>query len=244
MHVESDPNVFRALEREWRILGPSPAAVAALARWRCSEPGLGTFASPAEIVQHCQRRGEPRASNATVGSLLRVAADPFAARTLLQALLPSVAARAWRATRLAGDRGLASVADWNQEMVLRVLERTRELAGSSPPWPAAAIVESAWWRVETAIAAEHRRRRYTVPLDRTDGPSTCPDRTPAEELVAELVHAVRSHRIDARAAGVIYTTRIRGHSFEQVAAWDGRGVAALRKARLRAETVLVVGEGR
>jgi hypothetical protein len=242
MHVE--PNIFRALEQEWRTLGTSDLAITALERWCRVEPKLAGYASPAAIVDGCQRRNDPKASNAVLGALLRLADDSFARRTLLQALLPSIARRATRAARLAGAFGSNTVAEWSQEMIVRTLERIDELAGTSTEWPAVAIMESAWWRVEVAIGAEHRRQRNDVPLDASTDPAAPPDRTPAEQLVGELVDAVRGDRIDRRAAGIIYTTRIGGHSFEEVAAWDGRGVAAVRKARFRAEAALAASTTR
>jgi len=236
MHVE--PNIFRALEAEWRTLGLSDCAKAALERWSQVEPELAGFASPAAIVDRCQRRSDRSVSNVLLGALLRLADDPLARRTLLQALLPSLAARASKAARLAGAFGSNTLAEWSQEMVVQTLGRIGDLAGTSPDWPAIAIVETAWWRMEVMIAAEHRRQRNDVPLDGTADPAAPPEQTPADQLVAELIRAVRSDRINRRAAGIIYTTRIGGHSFEEVAAWDGRGVAAVRKARFRAECAL------
>ena len=237
MHVE--PNIFRALEAEWQTLGTSDRAKAALERWSKVEPELAGFSSPAAVVDRCQRRGDRRVSNVVLGALLRLADDSVARRTLLQALLPSLAARASKAARLAGASGSNTLAEWSQEMVVQTLERIGDLVGTSPDWPAVAIVETAWWRIEVMIAAEHRRQRNDVPLDGTADPTSPPDQTPAERLAAELVRAVRDDRIDTRAAGIIYTTRISGYSFEEVAAWDGRGIAAVRKARFRAECALM-----
>jgi len=239
MPVEIEENICRALLAEWDHVGRSRRAVAALRRWAEIEPSLRPFPTPCDVVKRCQARDNVRASNELVGALLRVAADPLAARTLLQALLPSITARAFRAARLAGQADRRSVADWNQEMAMHVLDRIGTLAGTSPTWPAVAIVESAWWPVERLAEAERRTRASAVPVESFPDTAAAPERTAAEELVDVLVDAVNDGHIPARAAAVVFTTRVWGHGFDQVAAWDGRAFEAVRKVRFRAEAALV-----
>ena len=137
-------NPFRALDQEWASLGTSRAARTALKRWSAAEPVLAGFDSPAQVVALCQRRDDRQRSGELLGAMLRLADQELAARTVLQAVLPSLAARAWRGARWArvkGERLEDAVEELNAELLVAALERIRELAGTNPAWPAQAIVD-------------------------------------------------------------------------------------------------------
>lgn len=238
------PNPFRSLTREWATLGRSPRGRDAIRRWSEAEPALAGFDSPADLVARCQRRGDPRAANDLLGSLLRLAHDELAARTVLQAVLPSLAARAWR-RRWDGNfgdtgRGLwDSVEDLDVEVVVFALERIRELAGTSPEWPSQAIVEVSYARFRWSARVARRRRVDTVPLEPTHEPvALAPDRSFADELTETLIDAVRAGSIRQRDAAVIYATRVLGHTPGELAAVQRRDVRAVRYQRARAERTL------
>lgn len=239
-------NPFRLLTNEWSIIGCDAGARAALRRWAVAEPLLADFETPADVVARCHRRGDPRAGNELLGCLLRLADDELAARTLLQAVLPSLAARAWRWSRRnavgLGDGGVwDDVADVDVEIITHALARIRELAGTSPPWPAQSIVEASWSRLRWGAEVARRARLDAVPLgedheaaiDVSDGPPA------GQELGEVIVDAVRDGRLRAKDAAVIYTTRVVGITTSEIAARQGRDVRAVRCQRARAERTLV-----
>src|SRR5581483_6351045 len=119
------PNIIKALDDEWKMLGTSRRYRDALARWGEAEAVLAGFSSPAEVVKRAERRGDSAAANELVGALLRRAADPLAARG-------QWAARASRRCPAVCD-GLAEL---DQEVVAAAWERITALAGTSPDWPA------------------------------------------------------------------------------------------------------------
>jgi len=233
------PNPFRSLALDWEAMGRSARARMALRRWRHAEPSLAGFDSPADVVARCQRRGDPRAANALVGALLRLAADDdLAARAVLQAVLPSLAARAWRRRWDAGHEGAwDGVEEVDAELVACALERIRELSGTSPEWPAQAIVEVAYARFRWAADVARRRRPRTVPL----GPSHDLPAEPADrpDLGSVLVEAVRDGTLRRRDAALIYATRVLGYNPGEIAEHQRRDVRAVRYQRARAERTLV-----
>lgn len=237
--MDDNPNPFRSLAEDWAAVGPSSAARAALRRWQRAEPILAGFDSPADVVAACQRRGDPRAANALVGALLRLADDELAARAVLQAVLPSLAARAWR-RRPDGGGGVGiwdSVEELDAELVTLALERIRELAGTSPEWPAQAVVEVSSARLRWAAQVSRRRRIETVPLDGTHD-AVAPDDRADERVGAVLLDAVRSGGLRRRDAALVYATRVLGFTPAEVAEQQRRDVRAVRCQRARAERAL------
>lgn len=115
--MDTTNNPFRALTREWATLGASAPARRALRRWAETEPALVGFASPAEVVTRCQQRGDARSANVLLGALLRLAGEDLARRAVLQAVLPSLAARAWRRR---WDRAATGVDLWDDVAELDV----------------------------------------------------------------------------------------------------------------------------
>ncbi len=232
-------NPFRALTREWATLGESAPARTALRRWRDVEPALAGFDSPAEVVAACQQRGDARRANAILGALLRLAeAEELAARTVLQAVLPSLAARSWRRR---WDRGTGlwdDVEELDAEMVTVTIERIAELAGTSPEWPSQAIVEVAYARLRWA-AQVARRRLDTVALESFHDVAAAEPEAPDDEFAAVLLDAVASGGLRRRDAALIYATRVLGFSPAELAERERRDVRAVRYQRARAERTLV-----
>jgi len=239
--MDTNTNLFRALGDDWMSWADGPPARATMKRWAQVEPALAGLVSPAAIVKRCHVRGDPEAANAVLGAVLRLADEELAARTVLQAVLPSLAARVRRCVR---GRGVISVgeqerlADLDQEVVTAALERIRELAGTSPSWPANAIVLETWRRVRRVAIAESRRKASVVSLMAAVDRPAGPPRSKAEEVAALLVEAVASQTVPAQSAAVVYSTRVLGHSFEEVAAIQGRGLWAVRRDRSRTELSL------
>ena len=89
--MDSGPGVLRQLDREWERIGGSARGRVALRRWAESEPALVDMRSLAEVVERINERGNPKGSDAMLFALVRVAAtEDLAARTVLQAMMPSV----------------------------------------------------------------------------------------------------------------------------------------------------------
>lgn len=240
--MNAAPNPFRALDREWAVLGMSARARAALRRWAESEPVLAAYSSPAGVVTACQHRGDPERSSALLGAVLRLAHDDLAARTVLQAVLPSLAARAWRGASQARGPGAdlgECVEELNAEVLAAACERIRDLAGATPAWPAQAVVEHAWRRVRRARADRRRHEGRSVPLAAAADRFAAPERSAAEELAVAVVGAVRAGRVRRGDGAVIVMTRVLGYAPEEVAAHQGRDVRTVRMRRLRAERALV-----
>jgi hypothetical protein len=233
-------NPFRALTREWTALGESAPARVALRRWRDVESTLAGFDTPAEVVAACQQRGDARRANALLGALLRLAeADELAARTVLQAVLPSLAARSWR-RRWDRSTGLwDDVEELDVEMVTVTMERIAELAGTSPEWPSQAIVDVAYARLRWAAQVARRRRLDTVALDSFHDAAVAEADAPDDEFAAVLLDAVASGGLRRRDAALIYATRVLGFSPAELAERERRDVRAVRYQRARAERTLV-----
>jgi hypothetical protein len=92
------PNLYRMLETEWNQIAESTVARAACARWTSDDAVLEGIASPAEVVARCQARGDRAHAAAVLAAVLgHAATDDWAARTVLQAVLPGLGALSRRA---------------------------------------------------------------------------------------------------------------------------------------------------
>lgn len=240
-------NPFRLLDSEWEHLGRSGRARTRLRRWSVVEPALAEFESPADVVAGCQRRGDPAAANGLLGCLLRLADDDLAARSVLQAVAPSLAARAWRRRPDAdfAETGLwEDIDDLNGEVIALALDRIRELAGSSPQWPAQAIIDVVWGRLRWSAFKARRRQLPTVALDPdADWPSNSGAELGTGELADLILEAVKAGQLRRKDAAVIYATRILGQSPAELAAEQCRDVRAVRCQRARAERTLMAIAG-
>ena len=233
-------SLFRALEADWLVVGFGDRAAGRLARWAADDPTLEGFGSPAQLVARCHSRIDPGWSNRALQALLRVgAADPLAARTVLQALIPALAGlarRAKTAAALCNSEG----EHWDQEVVAIAWEQIVSLSADPPPWPAMAIVNLTWSRLRTVIDRQRRQMGRDVPLDDHPIEHTVEARSAAERLVLILGEAVRRGAMDRDSAAVILCTRVLGFSPAEAARAAGRTPASIYKQRERAERSLVV----
>lgn len=94
--MDDNLNLMRALQDEWDAVAGSIPYREALHHWQEVEPDLAGFDSPGEVVAWCRGQSDPPAANRPVGALLRLAADPIAARTLLQVIIPGLTVRIGR----------------------------------------------------------------------------------------------------------------------------------------------------
>jgi hypothetical protein len=244
MDDNSAPNIIKALDDEWETLGTSRMYREALAHWCEAEEVLAGFASPADVVKRAERRGDPAGANELIGALLRLAGDPLAARTLLQALLPGLASRAARGAWAArASRRCAPACEGldelDQEVVASAWERIVTLAGTSPEWPACVLVEGAWRRVRQRAETARARSCRSVPLAGAARVEVNLERPAPEALTVHLVDEVRRGRLRPADAGLVYTTRVLGHSPAELAPCLGVDARALRARRARIEGRLV-----
>lgn len=244
--VEPRQNLYRALDDEWATVGESSSARSALARWALAEPALSRFDSPASVVRACRRRDDPIGADRLLAAVLRYAEEPLAARTVLQAVLPGLAAQVRRRTRhsrdLTGDGAVPweCVEDLDGEAVTRALERINDLAGNPSARVAQSIVDAAWVGLRSGAARRERRGRIAmIPLEEAPDPSAPPSRSAADELAVVIVRAVQESVLRPRDAAVIYTSRVMGFSLADLASAQGRDVRAVRLQRARAERTLV-----
>jgi DNA-directed RNA polymerase specialized sigma24 family protein len=239
--MDDNFNLMHALQDEWDAVAGSLPYREAVRRWQEVESDLAGFDSPGEVVTWCRAQSDPAAANRPVGALLRLAADPIAARTVLQVIIPGLTVRIGRGlVREAGCRRMAGVRDeLVQEVVVAAWERIAALAGTSPRWPACELIEGAWRRVRHQRERGRACQRRLWPLE-TAGQAVEPEwtRTTAEELTVCLVDAVRSGRLGPAQAGLIYTTRVLGVPPRQLAGRCGPDERAVRARRARAERAL------
>jgi len=239
--MDDNFNLMGALQVEWDAVADSSRYREALRRWQATEPDLGGFNSPAEVVGWCRAQPDPGEANGPVGALLRLACDPLAARTLLQLIIPGLMVRIGRAVgREARCRRMAGVkGELVQEVVAAAWERITALAGTSPTWPACVLVEGAWRRVRQQRETGRACQRRLWPLEAA---SEAVDRqwarTTAEELTVCLIEAVRDGRLQPVQAGVVYTTRVLGVPPKALAGRCGPDERAVRARRARAERSL------
>lgn len=236
--------VFAALDDEWSRL-PWTRDPRVAGAWAESEPVLAVSATTAaEVVRVAQRRGEVEHANAIVGALLRLADNDRVARTLLQAVLPGLRGRVCHVgARSAGRRplpGWDNLDDLGTDMVAMAIERIARLAGTSPSWPASAIVGGTWRRVRTAAEVTLRHEQLVFSLDEAaEVPAAGSGRSTAQELAEELSSAVRRQALRPGDAQLIYLTRVLGYSPAELAVAGGPDARALRARRARAERALL-----
>jgi hypothetical protein len=234
------PNLWRMLQTEWEREATGAAARAALGRWSRSSGVLATMATPAEAVRVCQGRDDPMASAAVLAAILaHAAADRWAARTVLQAVLPGLKAVSQRARPL-----IAQSRDWNdidevdQHVLALAYERIHALAAQPPPWPARAIVDGTWARVRSFLAGEHRLSRHRADLaEAADLPSPR-QLTAADELAGVLADAVERGVLEPVDGWVLLAYHTRSVGPDALGAEVGHNRRWVFRHRARAERVL------
>jgi len=243
------PNLFRLLEAAWNQDATGPRARAAVAIWAQHYPVLECFRDPLALVEHCQRRQRDEAHRRDVQALLAAVvsfagADEWAARTVLQAVLPGLAAVCRRASGYIGGQ----VAVWqcidelDQQVVATACERIAALAPDPPQEVATAVVDSTWQRVRAYALAEQRNRARRSPLgEYAEDAFGCaaPHLSPAEELAAALVDAVQTGVLQRVDAAIVYSSRIAGRDVAELAPILGRNPHWLCRRRQRVEELLL-----
>ena len=234
------PNLFRALDEDWRRVGTSAAARAALRRWAEVDDILGGLAHPAVVVERCHRRHDALAAGLLGAVIAHAAEEPLAARTVLQAVLPGLAAVSRRALPFVGTgRVWARVDELDQHVVAVAYERIHALAATRPAWVAKAVVDGTWQRVRWYAVRQVADGRQRSALSEADDLSAPPPAKPGWELAGVLADAVERGVLEQLDAWVVFHSRVNGTAMPLLAADAGLGTRRLWRRRERAEAELV-----
>ncbi len=182
--------LFAALDREWETLCTSRAARHALSRWS-DDHALRGFAGLDGLIETLRhgRHDPERADQILVALARRAPGDAFAARTLLQAILPGV----FNVAKRIGHGDVDD--DLEAEVLTEAVHRIRTYPIDRRPRTVAANIT---WDVFGAITRRRRRRRLE----------------PAPELVEPIAEDDPSREVcdlvgDALDAGLLRKTDAR-----------------------------------
>lgn len=237
------PRLFRLLEDDWSRVGRGSDATAALARWTEHHSVLDGFANPAAVVDHCHSR-DGRASALMAAVIAEAGGDPWAARTVLQAVVPGLAAVARRASRyVGGQRPVWQNGDeLHQDVVLIAFERIQALAGTAPSYPCRAVVDGTWQRIRHHAASSRQALATRVDVDAGNAAVASADRSGLEELGLAVIDAVNAGTLGILDAGLVYSCHVAGYGVAELAPATGRTARSLWRRRRRAEELLVARE--
>ena len=233
-------NLLRDLQDAWGREGESPEARTALARWAESHPTLGGYRSPAALVRACHSRSDATAQALVEAITEEAPTDPWAARTVLQALLPGIAGLARQHYDLVGEarEPFSSIGELDQFLVCTAFERITEIAAEVSTHRLRAILDSTWTRLRSHAVAHRRERENRVPLSEAPERDAAPARTDAEELAIVLIDAVERRLLRPADAGLVYATRVIGHAPADIAATLACDRDSLVRRRHRVEQLL------
>lgn len=233
-------NLFRDLQRAWDRDGASPDARSALARWADTEPALTTYASPAGLVAAAQHRAAHEAQALIEALTEKAPGDAWAARTVLHALLPGLAAMSRDHLDMVGAarEPFADVDDLDHFVVATAYERIADVASEVPRYRLRTVLDTTWARLRTHARAHRREHDRRVDLDDLPAGPSAPGRSAAEELALILVDAVERRVLRPCDARLVYTTRVAGHSLAVLAESLACKQDSLRRRRARVEHVL------
>lgn len=217
-------DIGHALDREWVRINRSAEVRLTLQRWAEREEALVGVHDLEEVLE---RRLDPQLAHSVLAALGRLApADPLAARTLLQAMLPGL-------VRMAADHASGDC-DALDHLVALAWERIITYPRTRPGSVAANVL----WDVRK----RYRRERAVpeVPFEDIE-PAGHPSVDSAEEvamrhsIVAEVVEAQRRGVISPAALALVLRTRMGGELLHEVAAGGEATVHALNQRRWKAE---------
>lgn len=232
--------MFKTLGDEWRARASGPEARAAASKWAQAHPVLAGMASPAEVVERCQQRGDTAHSAAVLRAVLsEVGNGPWPARTVLQAVLPGLTTVIRRCMHLVGADGPWQHHDeLDQHVVALAYDRMAALAGDPPAWPAAAIVDGTWQRLRTAARVERRRAVHQAVLEEASEYCGEDPRNAGEDLVEMLASALALGLLDEVEGWLVYASRIEDRPMEVLGSQFGHSSRWGWRRRKHAEEVL------
>jgi DNA-directed RNA polymerase specialized sigma24 family protein len=235
------------LSAEWRGVGRSRGAIAALGQVAGRDPALGQLVlgtdgeapicrSPYDLVEHMRHatgRRQREAAAGLVRILLREAgSDPLIPRTLVQALLPGLITVA---TKLQWGRG----GDWadGDEFFSELLSTTwltiAEWSGQDRPYAVLDLLSAIRCRLRRQLLRAKEQRQSLGPI--TQGVMASLEarsETDLEEL-ARLLIELRAQGMRADEIQVLYAHEVLGYTIAELAEVTGRDRRALYARRDR-----------
>ena len=239
--------IIERLEREWRRISARPEMRVRCLAWAAAEPPLKGCHDARAITRRVAWEGRQTSGegNRVLAALLHQAADPLAARTLLQALLPRLQAeRVLTPTYGHGiGEGWQRPADTVADLVAECFAAVKRHAGEDRDDVARLVLREATRRLRTARQAQRRYQERTVLLVADHAGIGAADlsaaRSGAEWLASALMEAVRSSRLSKTEASLVYAARVKGLSASDVGRRAGMRPKAVYYALARAERALL-----
>jgi hypothetical protein len=225
--------LFTKLDTEWRWLAACRRSTRELDAWRRTDSVLDPFTELDGLVRFTRSPGHPAESDAVLHCLARrTHHSSLAARTLLQAIVYGL-------VRIAADfkNGADSDDEAASLVVATAYERIRTYPVARRPQHIAANVLLDTRQTVSRTLFRPRVEQILVgdlPITGTDAA----ERSAADELLALVDIAMRSHVISADDARLIISTRVAGIPLNDIAAARGLHAQSLRRRRLRAEACL------
>lgn len=231
-------DLVERLEAEWPALAAGPLR-SPLRSWAVAEPALAGFATPQQLLRHLRSlRGRREAEDEILAALVRqAAADPQAARVMLQALLPGLKALAGRLLLEPDEREEI----WSA-LLAHCWERIRCYPIERRPARIAANVLLDTLQKTTRELKRQRRDRGELAGDLSPQTTAA---MPADSDVERLLRrAVQATAISEQEAELILRTRIDRADLRLLARESGLSYNTLVVRRLRAERRLLLFLGK
>lgn len=214
------------LDHEWRSVASTRLATQRLHQWATTEPALAHLHDLRHVVSYLHRRHPAVVTDPILGALLRQN-DDLAHRAVLQALVPGLGAMT-SALHRHGDysetAAIVVASCWQRICTYPIRRRPRSVARYL-------LLDAR----QIARRLMHDTSVFAGTLDPLFSRAVEDTPSSSEELSYVLKAALDDGVIDRDAARLIAATRIAGVAFDELAARSGRGEAALRKQRARAE---------
>jgi DNA-directed RNA polymerase specialized sigma24 family protein len=240
-------SLFASLDHEWLIMARCVALQARCHAWAAAEPALQDCADARALISLVTWDGfQPSGRGRRVlSALLRFAADPWAARALLQAVLPRLEAEEVLVPKYGHgvNENWQRPADTIADLVAESYTAIMRHAGEDRDDVARVVLQEATRRLRTARQRQRRYQTRTVLLapGHLDGAPAdlSVARSEAEWLATALMEAVRCGRLTTREASLVYGTRVKGLPASEAGCSLGMRPKAVYYALARAERALV-----
>jgi hypothetical protein len=240
---------FAALTLDWQARATGKQARRAIVAWAEAAPALAGFTSPAELVADINKPGHPTRSCTLLAELLVLAADGFAARATLQAVIPGLhhaANRRWATVSVSSP--WSSHHELGADTISAAWEAIQLHAGERLHRPAATVIR----HVEGCLRQAHvhwtstDRTTAKPPDPRAELSQSSLDAalSPEQQAIRVIGEAVRCGIIDSTQAALLASVGVLGHrlrdSAPDVGLSEKSAYRTLRSARLRLRTWLGV----
>jgi DNA-directed RNA polymerase specialized sigma24 family protein len=250
LHATNSTNVtaiFAGLQRDWERITGRLEMKARFHEWAMAEPVLERCSGANGIVRSVRWQGRrPTEEGASVmAALERQAADPLAARTLLQALLPRIRTEKVLVPKYGHgiDEAWQRPADTVADLVAECFVAVKRHAGEDRDDVARLVLQEATRRLRSARQVQRRYHLRTALLLPDHPGSATADlseaRSSAEWLAVTLTDAVRSNHLSKGEARLVYGARVKGLPVSEVGRRVGMPPKAVYYALERAERSLI-----